>query len=107
VAHVDPSVAELVRRFLVRLGDEGIRVDAAYLFGSIAAGTSNQWSDIDVAVISPDMSEDRFAERVRLTGFSSSIDVRIEPVPFRPDNFIDEDPLAWEIRRRGISVDVG
>ena len=35
---------------------------------------------------------------------SSDIDTRIEPVPFRPDTFIDEDPLVREIKKSGIDV---
>jgi hypothetical protein len=56
--------------------------------------------------ISPSRSKDRFEERVRLTSLSSSIDSRIEPGPFRPETFVDEDPLAWEIKRKGIRVDL-
>lgn len=105
MARIDAAIADSVRRFLDLLNAEGIRVEAAYVFGSFAAGRSNRWSDIDVAVVSPDVSEDRFQERVRLATLSSSIDSRIEPVPFRPEAFVDEDPLAWEIRRKGIRVD--
>jgi predicted nucleotidyltransferase len=106
LARIDASIAETIRKFLECLDSEGIRVEAAYLFGTFAEGTPNRWSDIDIAVVSPDVSEDRFEERVRLTSLSSSIDSRIEPVPFRPETFVDEDPLAWEIKRKGIRVDL-
>ena len=106
MARIDASIAETIKQFLERLDLEGIRVEAAYLFGSFAEGRSNRWSDIDIAVISPDVSEDRFEERVRLTSLSSTVDSRIEPVPFRPETFVDEDPLAWEIKRKGIRVDL-
>ena len=105
MARIDAAIAATVRRFLDRLNTEGIRVEAAYIFGSFAVGRANRWSDIDIAVVSPDVSEDRFQERVRLMTLSSSIDSRIEPVPFRPETFVDEDPLAWEIKRKGIRVD--
>ena len=42
------------------------RLDSAYLFGSHAKGKSNQWSDIDLAVVSPDFSEDLHEERLVL-----------------------------------------
>ena len=106
MARIDAAIADSVQRFLALLYAEGIRVEAAYIFGSFAEERSNRWSDIDVAVVSPDVSEDRFHERIRLTMLSSSIDSRIEPVPFRPEAFVDEDPLAWEIRRKGIRVDL-
>lgn len=105
MARIDAPVAESIRRFLDHLGSEGIRVERAYLFGSFAGGKPSRWSDIDIAIVSPDVSEDRFQERVRLMLLSSSIDSRIEPVPFRPEAFVDEDPLVWEIKRKGIRVD--
>ena len=33
---------------------KGLRVDAVVLYGSYARGTPHEWSDIDLAVISPD-----------------------------------------------------
>lgn len=102
MAQVNPLIAEKVRRFLAELSRNGIRVEAAYLFGSYARGRENRWSDIDVAVISPDISADRYEERVRLMKIASSIDCRIEPAPFNIDAFADEDPLAWEVKRNGI-----
>jgi uncharacterized protein len=33
---------------------KGLRVDAVVLYGSYAHGTPHEWSDIDLAVISPD-----------------------------------------------------
>ncbi len=35
---------------------------------------------------------------------SAAVNSRIEPVPFRPDTFVDEDPLVWEIKRKGLSI---
>jgi hypothetical protein len=35
---------------------------------------------------------------------SSDIDWRIEPVPFKPETFVDEDPLVWEIKKEGIPI---
>jgi hypothetical protein len=55
-------------------------------------------------VISSEFDDDRFDERVRLTMIASEIDDRIEPVPFRPDTFVDEDPLVWEIKKEGIVI---
>lgn len=37
---------------------------------------------------------------------ASEIDDRIEPVPFRPDTFVDEDPLVWEIKKEGRLIEI-
>jgi predicted nucleotidyltransferase len=99
----DPLM-KTVREFVRKVSDSGIRVEAAYLFGSHARKKADKWSDIDIAIISPDFSADRIEERIRLTRLSTDVDSRIEPVPFRPADFIDEDPLAWTIRREGLRI---
>ncbi|PKL51560.1 MAG: nucleotidyltransferase [Nitrospira bacterium HGW-Nitrospira-1] len=106
MAEVDAVIIDTVRRFLNKLNETGINIAAAYLYGSYAKGVQHKWSDIDVAVISSEFDYDRFDERVRLTMIASEIDNRIEPVPFRPDTFVDEDPLVWEIKKKGMLVEV-
>jgi predicted nucleotidyltransferase len=106
MAYVDAQMMATAKEFLRQLKDQGIHVEFAYLFGSYAKGTPDEWSDIDMAIVSRDISEDRVEERIRLTRLSSRIDSRIEPVPFSPATFVDEDPLVWEIKRGGIRIDV-
>jgi predicted nucleotidyltransferase len=52
-----------VTAFLEHLNVEGIQVTEAYLFGSQLTGKVDEWSDIDVAVVSPQIGDDRFEER--------------------------------------------
>lgn len=47
------DLKEIVARFVSLLGN-AVRVEAIILFGSYANGTPNEWSDVDIAVISPD-----------------------------------------------------
>jgi predicted nucleotidyltransferase len=105
VVKVNAPIIDTVQRFLAKLSEQGIHIDSAYLFGSYAKGTENRWSDIDVAIISSDITDDRLEERIRFSKLSSDIDTRKEPVPFRPDTFVDEDPLAWEIKKEGILIE--
>ena len=104
MAKIDASIMDAVKKFLDKIRENGIPISSAYLFGSFARGKGSEWSDIDVAVISPGISDDRLEERIRLMKLSATVDSRIEPVPFRPDTFVDEDPLAWEIKRKGIPI---
>ncbi|WP_423222792.1 nucleotidyltransferase domain-containing protein [Candidatus Amarolinea aalborgensis] len=77
---------------------------AVYLYGSYAAGTADADSDIDVAVVSPDLTGDRLQDWVRLTTLATRLDARFEVIGFRPEQFRDEHPLAWEVKTRGILV---
>jgi predicted nucleotidyltransferase len=96
-------VRRSVKRFLLAVQQDR-RIDAAYVYGSQTRGTSTEWSDIDVAVISPDFTSDRFEERVMLMRLAAQIDDRIEPHPFTPWDFQSSDPLADEVRNTGIRV---
>ena len=80
------------------------RVQAAYIYGSHSKGNPTIWSDIDVAVISPDFSDDLFEERLKLMKMAAIIDDRIEPHPFRTEDFESSNPLASEIQKYGILI---
>ena len=104
MAQIDNAILDKVQTFISVLKSNGISVESAYLFGSYATNHAGKWSDIDVAIISPDFSGDRLDERIRLMKFSTEVDSRIEPVPFHSSDFIDTDPLVGEIKKHGISI---
>lgn len=87
------------------LRDDGINVVSMLLFGSHARGTAREWSDIDVAVISPDFGHDYFDERVRLMKLAQRASSSIEPHPLNPNDLNDRwSTLAAEVRRWGIAI---
>ena len=100
---VAPDVVASVERFLAVVCQR-LRVEAAYVYGSQAAGSARPWSDIDVAIISPDFSGDRFQDRLALMRWAATVDDRIEPQPFTPDRFNPNDPLASEISHNGVRL---
>jgi uncharacterized protein len=97
------DLEKVIRIFLDEI-QKTYRLDSAYLFGSHAKGTSNQWSDIDLAVVSPDFSEDLYEELLVLMRLAAEIDDRIEPKPFRPDMFTPNEPLVDEIQKHGLKL---
>ena len=104
MVQLDDTIINSIQLFITKLIDNGIRINAVYLFGSYAKRKEQVWSDIDIAVISPDFTNSRLEERIRLTVIANEIDSRIEPVPFRPSTFVTEDPLVWEIKTTGIPI---
>ncbi len=104
MAEIDAAVMENVRLFLDKLRNKGISVSKAYLFGSYARGRADKWSDIDIAIVSPQIGDDRFEERVRLTELAMSVDDRIEPLPFNQGTFSENDPLVRKIVDEGLVV---
>ena len=103
MAHISDRIMDSLERFLSSVRQVR-RVEAAYLYGSQAKGTATEWSDIDVAVISPDFAADLLKERLLLMRLAAQIDLRIEPHPFRSEDFRPASPLVSEIQRTGVRV---
>ncbi len=41
---------------------------------------------------------------MHLTYLATRLDARFEVIGFRPEQFRDEHPLAWEVKTRGILI---
>jgi predicted nucleotidyltransferase len=80
MAEISSSVKKKLAVFIGKLNENGIKPEKTYIFGSYAKGTENRFSDIDVAIVSQDLTDDRFNERIRLMKIAFDIDRRIEPV---------------------------
>ena len=97
----DGDVLKAVVRFLEEVEGSGIRLVSAYLYGSHAEETARPDSDIDVALISGDFTGDWLEDHRKIVDALLRSDPQIEPVRFRPEQFCDEHPLAWEIKTKG------
>ena len=98
------AVTEIVRRYVSALERNGLAIKEAFLFGSHARGTAGPYSDIDVALVSDCFSGDRFEDRRRIVPLRRDIDDRLEPIPFRPEDFENGGILVEEIHRTGVPV---
>jgi len=78
-------------------------VRKAILFGSFANGTNHDDSDIDIAVIL-DSSDDIIDTQIEMMKLRRNVDLRIEPHPFRRQDFNDSNPVANEIMKYGIEI---
>ena len=103
MAQISVAVQDSVREFLAAVSKER-RVTAAYLYGSEVRGQAGPWSDIDVAIVSPDFADDLFAAQIDLMLLAAKIDDRIEPRAFTPESFHVNNPLASEIFNTGIRI---
>jgi hypothetical protein len=101
------QVIALVKRYIAELEKNKIHVKTAILFGSHAKGKAKAESDIDVALVSQAFSGDRFEDRRKIVPLRREIDNRIEPLPFRPEDFENGGILVEEIRSTGVVVSLG
>jgi len=106
MAAVTDEAIEVLERFLILLKTTSVRIERAVLFGSYATGYAHDWSDIDVALVSPDFSGIRFYDRKMLNPFMLNVDTRIETHPFRPEDFTEDDPFVEEILGTGVELHV-
>jgi len=97
----DSQILKIVEQFLEEVEKTGIRLTAAYLYGSYAVGSAHPDSDIDVALVSDDFTGNFLEDHQRIVSALLQSDSRIELVRFRPEEFCDEHPLAWEIKTKG------
>lgn len=101
---IPKSVNREVLRYLHNLQSDGFAIERAVLFGSYAQGKQHKWSDIDLCIISRDLYKKQYDIDYLWKKKADVTPTRIEPVGFTPEDFVDEDPLVWEIKRTGIRV---
>ncbi len=76
-----------IKKYLRGLRKNNIRVEKAILYGSLAAGTGDADSDIDLAVVSPDLGHDRLKESLLLKKLTRGVDLDISPRPYSAEQF--------------------
>lgn len=77
-AELEQSIADFVR-----LLERELRIEAIVLYGSYVNGVPHEWSDIDVAVISPDFEGKTVPQRqTLLSRLTLARDRRIEPMGY-------------------------
>ena len=98
------TIRKIIKRYSKVISQNNVKIDKLYLFGSYAKGGAQDDSDIDIAIISRDFKGDRFIDRRLIVPLRRGIDRRIEPIPYRPEDFKESDPLVSEIVRSGIEI---
>ncbi len=97
------QIRKIINEFVGAL-EPDIKVERVILYGSYARGKANEWSDIDVAVLSPtfaDMPELKVVEEIARRRIHC--DSRLSPFAYTPAQFDNAPPylFAAEIRRTG------
>ncbi len=106
MANAKNIALEIASKYIKKLIESGITVKKAYLYGSYARESATKDSDIDIAIISPDFTGDRFNDAIFLKRFRTNIDFRIEPLPIKTDDFVRENPIVSEILSYAIPISV-
>lgn len=79
-------------------------IERAFVFGSFAKGAQRDWSDVDVCVISKKFGKVDPLEYLWTRRRDIDIERGIEPFGIHPNDFVDENPIASEVKKYGIVI---
>jgi predicted nucleotidyltransferase len=96
------AVALIIERLVGELLARGIRPQQVILYGSQAAGTATESSDIDVVVISESFSGKSFWERIEvLADAIYAVYAPVEAVAMTPEEWQVGDSMIADFARKG------
>jgi len=98
----EPDLNRKLKDF-INLLLEKIRVEAVVLFGSYAHGNPKDYSDIDIAVFSPDFGKNPLEETTFLFKLRRKIDTDFEPLAYSDNDLYNYTPadFVYEIIENG------
>lgn len=104
MAQIPDTVKNVIEKYLAALKAHNIPIRQVFLFGSYAKGNSNEWSDIDLALVSEIFEGVRIQDRKKIRSITLSISSEIEVLPYRPNDFTPDDPFVKEILETGVRI---
>jgi uncharacterized protein len=104
MVEVPAEIIETIKRFVLEARLDNINIEQAIFFGSYANGTNNEWSDIDIAVISKDFEGVRLLDNIKLSKSRLRTNIDLETHPYRPEDFTTDNLFVKEILKNGIRI---
>ena len=104
MAKISNIIINKVKDYIDILNRNGFPIKQAVLFGSYVNGNYNEWSDIDIALVSDKFEGIRFNDRKKIRQFKFEVSADIEPLPYTPNDFSTNDPFVKKILKTGIRI---
>ena len=104
MAEIPYQIKKIIDQYIRELEANDIHIGKAILFGSYARGNADDWSDIDIALVSEAFEGDRLEDRNKIRKITLSVSSDLSPLPFRPEDFSPENPFVKEIIEKGITL---
>ncbi len=107
MAQTRRQITTLIRRYVAALEARGIPVERVILFGSHASGHPAEWSDIDIAVVSPKFDTLSLLERYEQLGLANcGLHAPLDVVGFSPTQVANCEPESFlaEVLRTGVDA---
>jgi uncharacterized protein len=104
MVEIPAKIRKTISKYIRALKENDVNVDQAVLFGSYARGNYSEWSDIDLAVVSKAFEGSWIKDRKKIRAITLSISSDIQVLPYRPEDFVPDDPFIREIIETGIRL---
>jgi len=104
MATIPVKIKKKIEKYLQELKNHRIPLREAILFGSYANGSFQEWSDIDIALVSDIFKGNRIEDKDKIRKITLSVGSDIEVLPFSPKDFNPKNPLVKEILNTGIKL---
>lgn len=99
------EIKKIIKRYVRELQKSGIDISTVYLYGSYAKGMPKEFSDIDIAVVSPTFAKmDVYERQIVLSKAHHNFKEPIEPIGFTPEQILSGQGFAREVIEKGIIV---
>lgn len=98
------DIIAVIKKYIAELEKHNIRIKTAILFGSYAKGSQDEYSDVDVALVSNDFEGVRFLDKEKIRKITLDIDYRLSPLSYRTEDFTSDDLFVKEILETGEKV---
>jgi predicted nucleotidyltransferase len=97
------SAIVIVNDFISKIQAEGIEIQKAVLYGSFAVNSQNEWSDIDLALVSDSFTGFGFEDKCSFAKINSQKPYSlIHAKTFHTIYFDKGDPFVDQIKKMGI-----
>lgn len=98
-------VINKIKKYIKAL-EKNITLYKVILYGSWANGNPDEFSDIDLAIFSPDFGKYKLKELQMLSKLSWKIDESIEAIPYSSDILLKQNPknFVYKIIKTGETI---
>ena len=87
------------RKLISLLSSNGIDVSEAYLFGSVSMDKGDEFSDIDLAIVSKEFTGVPFYDAKKISRFRRAVDLKLEVHPFSLKDVLIDPPIFSSISK--------
>jgi len=95
----------LIHDYVRHCKERNIQIKKVILFGSYANGKADEFSDIDIVLVSDQFTDNSYFNWKMLVPVNVKF-VDIEPHPFSSSYFRKGDPFIDEIKKTGIEIKI-